>query len=201
VVLNVTVEGAAGPGFVTVFACDVPQPVASNLNFADSNPTANTAVTALSATGTVCLYVDGNATNLIVDASGVFPTGSGYNALTPARVLDTRADQSTVDGKQVGGGLVAAGSTLELPIAGRGGVPTDATSVVLNVTADGGQGAGYVTVYSCDAPQPVASNLNFVADTPIANAAITQLSATGTVCLFVAVNAVNLITDVSGYFG
>ncbi|HEX3088406.1 MAG TPA: hypothetical protein VHQ23_07100, partial [Ilumatobacteraceae bacterium] len=83
----------------------------------------------------------------------------------------------------------------------RGGVPDTATSVVLNVTADDGQGQGFVTVYPCDSPQPVASNLNFVAGTPVANAAITQLSATGTVCLFVAVNAVDLVADVSGYFG
>ncbi len=201
VVLNVTVDAAHGPGYVTVFACDAAQPVASNVNFADSAPIANAVITKLSATGTVCLFVDGNPADLIVDVNGYFPTGSGYKALTPARVLDTRAGQSTVDGAQLGAGAVAAGSTLVLPIAGRGGVPDTATSVVLNVTADGGQGQGFVTVYPCDSPQPVASNLNFVAGTPVANAAITQLSATGTVCLFVAVNAVDLVADVSGYFG
>ena len=83
-------------------------------------------------------------------------------------MLDTRAGQSTIDGAQLGAGPVAAGTSLVLPIAGRGGVPTDATSVVLNVTADGAQGPGYVTVYACDAPQPVASNVNFVATTPSA---------------------------------
>ncbi len=201
VVLNVTVDAAQGPGYVTVFACDAAQPVASNVNFADSAPIANAVITKLSSTGTVCLFVAGNAAQLVADVNGYFPAGSGYSALIPARLLDTRAGQSTIDGAQLGGGLVAAGSTLELPIAGRGGVPADATSVVLNVTADGGQGAGFVTVFACDTQQPVASNLNFVTGTPTANAAITKLSATGTVCLFVAVNAVNLIADVSGYFG
>jgi hypothetical protein len=201
VVLNVTVDGAKGAGYVTVYACDAPQPVASNVNFADSAPIANAVITKLSATGTVCLFVSGNSTDLIADVGGYFPRASGYNALTPARLLDTRAGQSTIDGAQLGSGPVGAGSTLVLPIAGRGGVPADATSVVLNVTADGGQGAGFVTVYACDAAQPAASNLNFVTGIPSANAAITALSATGTVCLFVAVNAVNLVADVSGYFG
>ena len=118
----------------------------------------------------------------------------------PARLLDTRPGQPTIDGVQSGTGLTAAGSTLVLQVAGRGGVPADASAVVLNVTADGAQGPGYVTVYPCDIPRPVASSVNFVADTPVPNAVITTLSITGTVCLYVAVNAVNLIADVGGYF-
>ena len=199
--LNVTADGAQGPGYVTVYACDEPQPVASNVNFINSTPVANAVITKLSATGTVCLFVAVNVVNLIVDVGGFFPSGSGYNGLSPARLLDTRAGQSTIDGAQLGAGPVPANTTVELPIAGRGGVPDDANSVVLNVTADGAQGSGYITVYACDTPQPVASNVNFVANTPIANAAITKLSATGTVCLYVAINSVNVIADVSGYFG
>ncbi len=201
VVLNVTADGGQGPGFVTVYACDKTQSLASNLNFTASTPTANTVVTELSATGTVCLYVATNAVNLIADVNGYFPTGSGYNALTPARLLDTRPGESTIDGAQLGAGLTAAGTTLVLPVAGRAGVPADAVSVVLNVTADGALGTGFVVVHACDAPRPLASNLNFVANTATPNAVITKVSADGTVCLYVATNPVNLIADVSGYFG
>ncbi len=201
VVLNVTADGGEGPGFVTVYACDAPRPLASNLNFTASTPIANMVATELSTTGMVCLYVATNAVNLIADVNGYFPTGSGYNAVTPARLLDTRPGESTIDGAQLGAGLTGAGTTLVLPVAGRAGVPADAASVVLNVTADGALGTGFVTVYACDAPRPLASNLNFVANTPIPNAVITKLSAAGTVCLYVATNPVNLIADVSGYFG
>ena len=201
VVLNVTAVGGQGAGVVTVFPCGAPRPLASNLNFVTGTPTANTVITGLSAAGTVCLFVGTNGVHLVVDVNGYFPEGSGYNALTPARLLDTRAGQSTIDGTQLGAGLIAAGSTVVLPVAGRGGVPGHATSVVLNVTAAGGLGTGFVTVYPCDSPLPFASNLNFVANDPTPNAAIVELSAAGTVCLYVATSPVNLIADVSGYFG
>ena len=67
--------------------------------------------------------------------------------------------------------------------------------------AVGGLGTGFVTVYPCDSALPFASSLNFVADDPTPNAAIVKLSAAGTVCLYVATSPVNLVADVSGYFG
>ncbi len=200
VALNITADGAQGPGFVTAFPCDAPQPLTSSLNFVDATSVANAVITGLSAAGTVCLYVGTSDVHLIADVGSYFPPGSGYNSLTPARLLDTRAGQSTIDGKQVGAGPTAAGSTLVVPVSGRGGVPSGAAAVVVNVTAVGGQGAGVVTVYACDAPLPLASNLNFVAGTPTANTVVTELSATGTVCLYVGTNAVDLIADINGYF-
>ena len=72
----------------------------------------------------------------------------------------------------------------------------------MNVTATGASGSGFVTVYPCDGPLPLASNLNFVAGTSIANGAIVPLAADGTVCLFVGgASSAHLIVDVSGYFG
>jgi hypothetical protein len=201
VVLNVTAVGGEGRGFVTVYPCDSERPLASNLNFGADTPIPNAVITKLSASGTVCLYVSVNAVNLVADVDGYFPAGSGYNALTPKRFLDTRPGEGTIDGRFVGGGPTAAGSTLELVVAGRGAVPADAVSVVLNVTADDGAGPGFVTVYNCDIPRPLASNLNFVASTPVPNAVIVKLSSMGTVCMYVGTNPVGLIADVSGYFG
>ena len=72
---------------------------------------------------------------------------------------------------------------------------------LFRITAVGGLGTGFVTVYPCDSARPFASNVNFVADDPTPNAAIVKLSAAGTVCLYVATSPVNLVADVSGYFG
>ncbi|MEP7046347.1 MAG: prenyltransferase/squalene oxidase repeat-containing protein, partial [Ilumatobacteraceae bacterium] len=201
VVLNVTAVGATGPGVVTVYACDSGRPLASNLNFVAGSITANTVVTRLAADGTVCLYVGANAVNLVADVNGYFPAGSGYHAVAPARLLDNRAGESTMDGLQAGAGSTAAGSTIVLPVAGRGGVALGATTVVLNVTAVGASGPGFVTVFPCDSTRPLASNLNFVDATATPNAVVARLSADGTVCLFVGTNPVNLVADVSGYFG
>jgi hypothetical protein len=71
IVLNVTVTEAAGDGFVTVYPCDVGQPLASNLNFSAGQTIANAVITKVSATGDVCLF-NSQATHLIADANGVF---------------------------------------------------------------------------------------------------------------------------------
>ena len=87
--------------------------------------------------------------------------GTGYVSLeAPARILDTRPDGVTVDGQFVAGGLQQVGSTLQLAVAGRAGVPSDATSVVLNVTVTQTTATGFITVYPCDAGRP-ADHSNF----------------------------------------
>ena len=87
----------------------------------------------------MCFYTDG-ATDLIVDVTGVFPATT-FNALdAPQRLLDTRPGQFTADGMFAGGGIAPAGSTLQLLVAGRAGVPASAAAVILNVTADAAVG-------------------------------------------------------------
>ena len=198
VVLNVTVTGTQGPGFVTVYPCDASRPTASNLNYTAGKTIPNAVITKLSATGTVCLYTQAG-THLIVDVTGYFPAGSGFTPVVPARLLETRPSLTTVDGDFNGIGQRLAGSTTTLDVSERGGVPSNATAVVLNVTVTGTQGSGYVTVYPCDASQPTASNLNYTAGKTIPNAVVTKLSATGTVCLYT-LAATDMIVDVTGYF-
>ena len=99
--------------------------------------------------GKVCLFAAESATHLIADINGYFPAGSGFAPLTPGRLMDSRAGQSTVDGQFAGIGVRAAGATTELEVGGRGGVPMDAAAVVLNVTVTDPEGSGFVTVYPC----------------------------------------------------
>ncbi|MCU1388725.1 MAG: hypothetical protein JWL72_2063 [Ilumatobacteraceae bacterium] len=125
--------------------------------------------------------------------------GTDYVALAPGRLADTRTGQPTIDGLFAGEGPRAAGSSLQLVVGGRGGVPTDATAVVLNVTATEPGGSGFVTVYPCGVTQPTASNLNFAVGATIPNAVITKIGAGGSVCLFTS-QPVHLVVDVNGYF-
>lgn len=84
---------------------------------------------------------------------------------TPAHLADTRPAGATVDGVAVGAGARPRNGTYELTVAGRGGVPADASAVVLNVTATEGAGDGFVTVWPCGRPLPLALNLNYRAGT------------------------------------
>ncbi len=142
VVLNVTVTGAQGSGFITVFPCGEALPTASNLNFVAGDTVPNAVVVKLGAGGKVCLFAAESATHLIADVNGYFPAGSGFEPLTPGRLMDSRAGQSTVDGQFAGIGVRAANSVTELQVGGRGGVPADAAAVVLNVTVTGAAGLG-----------------------------------------------------------
>ena len=120
-------------------------------------------------------------------------------SLTPGRLSDTRVTGSTVDGQFAAGGKRAAGSVLELPVAGRGGVPANATSVALNVTAVGPDGGGFLTVFPCGVGQPNASNVNYKPGQDIANAVVTGIGAGGKVCVATSA-ATDLIVDVNGAF-
>jgi len=124
-----------------------------------------------------------------------------YVSLTPARILDTRAGQNTVDGMFEGIGPLAAGGKLDLIVANRGGVARDGVgAVVLNVTATNPTAAGYVTVWPAAATRPTASNLNFVPGQTIPNLVVAKVGANGVVSLFNSQGSTDLIADVAGWF-
>jgi hypothetical protein len=198
VVLNVTVTETAGVGHVTAFPCGSPRPNASNLNYVAGQTVPNAVVAKVGSNGRVCLFTAAG-THLIADVSGYYQPGSQYAPLNPARLLETRPGQVTVDGQQQGIGRRAAGSTTEVQVTGRVGIPANATSVVLNVTVTGTAGFGHVTVYPCGSPRPNASNLNYVPGQTVPNTVVAKVGDNGRVCLFTAADT-HLITDVSGFF-
>jgi hypothetical protein len=200
VVLNITATDSTGSGYLTAYPCDAARPNTSSVNFAAGTATAKAVITKLAAAGTVCLFVAQADVQLVADVTSSFPGGSDYEAINPARLLDTRAGTATVDGEEVGAGLVAAGTTVVLPVAGRGGVPLDAAAAVLDVIVTDSTGAGYLTAYPCDTTRPNTSNVNFAVGVTTANAVITKLAAAGTTCLFVAGADVQLVADVTGSF-
>lgn len=80
-------------------------------------------------------------------------------------------------------------------------VPRGATAVVVNVTAVGAAGAGYLTVEPCSAPAATersTSNTNFVVAAAAANTAIVQLDRNPRICVYRSA-PVHAIVDVLGY--
>jgi hypothetical protein len=198
VVLNVTITEPSIAGFATVYPCGQTRPLASNLNFVAGQTVPNQVISQVGVGGKVCLY-SLESTQLIVDVSGYFTSESSLVSLLPARLLDTRPGTTTVDGQFQGGGIVAKDGTVALTVAGRGSVSANPGAVVLNVTVDGPQGAGFITVYPCDEARPNASSLNYVAGQAVPNSVIARVSADGKVC-FYASAATHLVVDVDGYF-
>jgi Zn-dependent metalloprotease len=198
-VLNVTVTGSTADGYVTVFPCGTNRPNASNVNHVAGETIANLVVSGLGVDGAVCLFTSA-ATHVVVDLTGFHRAASVYTPVRPARLLDTRTAPglSTVDGLFLAGRLRPAGSTLELQVAGRAGVPDDATTAVLNITVTDPTRPGFLTVYPCGSARPTASNVNYEAGQTIPNLVISGIGVGGRVCIFT-LSPAHVIADLSGY--
>ena len=196
VVAYVTAVQAHDTGYLTVHPCAEPMRLAASLNYTERINVGNEVIIGLD-DGDVCIFTS-SATHLTVDVVGYIPAASSYETLEPARLLDTRPTGETVDGEFAGIEAPGAGRELRIPIAGRGGVPADVRGAVLYVTAVQGDDAGYVTVWDCDAPRPLASSLNHVAGVNRGNEIVATLGSDGDICLFTS-GDVELTVDVAGY--
>ncbi len=197
VALNVTVANPNLPGFVTVWPAGVPRPNASNLNFVAGQTVPNMVIVPVGASGKVSMFAS-STTDVIVDVLGWFEP-SGFAGLTPARLMDTRAGSSTVDGAFAAGGLVKGPTSVDLTVVGRGGVPpTGVGSVALNVTVTNPFVAGFVTVWPAGGVRPNASNLNFVGGQTVPNMVLVPVGVDGRISLFVS-SPVDVVVDVLGF--
>lgn len=193
VVMNVTAGDPQSAGYMTAYPCGAPTPVASNLNFAPHKTIPNLVISKIGGQGTVCV-VSSAATDLIIDVTGSFPASSGYAPIAnPERVLDTRTGIGAPRAR------LAPHTPLGFVVAGVAGVPTGATTVVINVAVSEPAAPGYLTVYPCGEAVPNSSNLNFSAGETIPNLIIARVGAGGQLCL-ISNTSTDVLADVAGYF-
>jgi len=199
VALNITVVNPVSSGFLTVYPCDVPRPLSSNVNYTAGQIVANGVIAPVSASGTVCIFSPVE-TDVIVDLAGWFP-GSAFTSATPKRIVDTRDGTGGLTGRLSSASpLIIPIHNINLTVSGLDQtIPTTATAAALNVTVVNPQGPGFATVWPCDASRPNASNLNFIANDVVANNVIAPISNDGTICLFSSTDA-DFVVDISGYF-
>ncbi len=124
------------------------------------------------------------------------PGPGSFVAMTPVRLLDTRA------GIGAPRAAVGARATVHLQVTHTRGLPTTGVSaVVLNVTVTAPTRSGVITVYPDGTARPTASNLNFVAGQSVPNLVVAPVGANGKVDLYNGSSGTTaLIADVSGYF-
>jgi hypothetical protein len=202
VVLNVTVAGPTGGGYITAYPDGRARPQSSNLNFTPGETVPNLVTVKIGADGKVALFNgSGGTTHLVADVEGYYiasAAGDGYVPVSPARLLDTRKGIGT------GGSTspVPVGGTLNLKIDGSGPVAASGvTAVALNVTVTKPTGGGYITVYPSGAALPKASNVNFSANETVANMVIVPVGKDGTINLTNGSNGTTaLVADVFGYY-
>ncbi|MGA8416203.1 MAG: IPT/TIG domain-containing protein [Candidatus Dormiibacterota bacterium] len=146
---------------------------------------------------------------LSANSGYVFTSLASYVAVTPFRILDTRARTCV----QCGAGGLASNQTRTLQITGvtglKGGadqVPATATAIVMNVTAVSGRTGGLLTIYPTGTALPRASNLNFNAGTVTPNLVTVTLGQTSAaspnwaVNIFNPIGSLDVVADIEGYF-
>lgn len=133
-----------------------------------------------------------------VGASNSTPTT--FVPITPCRLTDTRAGANQTGPRAT---PLNATETLSIAVWGSNGhcvIPSTAAGVVANVTIVNGTAKSFLTVFPSDAPQPTASNLNWLAGSPATpNQVTVGLSATGALSVFNSLGKADLIIDLVGY--
>ncbi len=197
VALSVTATDVDRHGYLTVFPCDVSRPTASNVNYEPGSTTPNAVITRLDGNGNVCIFTLQPA-HLVVDISGSIGQPFFQPLPQPRRLLETRSGLPTFDGGFRGAGQQPPSATLQLDVAGRAGIPADATAVVLNVTSTGSTSPGFITSHPGGTSRPSSSNLNYSGGRTVANMVISALGPDGDVCLF-NLGATHVVVDVAGW--
>jgi hypothetical protein len=202
VVLNVTITNPTAPSYLTVYPAGTPRPITSNINYVANQTVPNLVTVGIGSGGQVGFFNAAGTTNLIADVEGWVsqpgPTSAAglYQPLLTSRVLDTRSG--------TGGYVTPFGpqQTRVVLVTGVAGVPASGVSaVVLNVVATNQTAAGYLIAWPDGSPQPLASNLNFLANQTAVNRVIVNVGSNGRIDIYNAAGSVDVIADVNGYFG
>jgi hypothetical protein len=208
VVLNVTAVDATAATNIRVYPTptDGSVPTVSNLNVDPRVTVADLVTVQLGTGGQVRLRNDAGSVNLLADLAGWYvagstsdtETGSGLHPVAPLRLVDTRSTQSPLapgESRKVEVRLTADGQD--------SGVASNATAVVLNVTAVQPSAGTYLTVYPGPDPatKPVVSNLNPRRGDTVAGLVIAKVDdATDSVEIYNNAGSTNVVVDLAGWY-
>jgi hypothetical protein len=202
VVLNLTVVQPTASTHLTLWPSDTELPDSSSLNTVAGRTLANLTTVAVGDNGSVSIFNSLGTAHVVVDVFGWYsdeagPEGSAFAALQPERLLDTRTGAGT--GRV---GPVGPRGTVQLQVAGRGGVPsTSVSAVVLNVTAVAASAPSHLVVAPSGSAQPLASNLNVGAGDTVANLVTVPVGPDGAVQIGNRFGNVHVVADVFGWYG
>ncbi|MEJ3744394.1 hypothetical protein WEI85_14000 [Actinomycetes bacterium KLBMP 9797] len=189
--VNLLVPGATAAGWLAA----APAGTASGrgvLNYV-TGATQSGATVKLSASGQVTFHNKGSAAiHLVVAAQGYY-TGTAGAALTPspARIVNTRLT----------GTPLAAGATLDVPVAGVSGIPADVSALAMNLTVTSPEQAGYLQAWPVGGASPTVSVMDFNAGVWRANGLVLTPGTGGAIRIKNGSGGtIHVIVDVHGWY-
>jgi|JI10StandDraft_1071094.scaffolds.fasta_scaffold22125_6 uncharacterized protein (DUF1501 family) len=195
VALNVTATGATESSSFTVWPSGDVKPADANLLMPSTRSVPNLTIVKVGASGRVNITNDLGAVHCVVDVVGYFRTAAGNRLapVSPFRALDTR------NGTGGRTGAIGANSSYDVTVRGVGGVPANADSVVVNVTAVSPTVNSWATVWPTGETRPNASSLNYVANQTVPNLVIAKIGANGKISIYNYLGAAHFVVDILGY--
>lgn len=201
VVVNVTVAKATAAGWLTAYASGTPTPATSTINYPAGWTGAATTTVAVGSDGGIEFTVGAGETDLVVDVVGYYASadndgaqGAFYNPTATQRVLDTRRSSAIAPGGSV---------TVQIDFGSTPGQIPQA--LLVNLTALGSAGNGWLTAWSGAGTPPSTSSVNVAAGEISPNQVVVPVrNVGGTVYAFTVSNtsrvAVQALADWSGTY-
>lgn len=199
VVLNLTVTNTSTYSFATVWGMSPSdptfpgRPTSSTLNWTQGETAANSVTVIPDADGCVSIYNERGVAHFVVDVEGYLSADANAPGMTtmtiPSRVYDSVTTRS---------------GRFEVPVAGVGGVPADATAVWVSVSANNSTSGSAVAV----GPAPmtasypdalVSSNLNIWSNRNFTNLALVRIGTGGKIAFHTSNGSARFVVDVLGY--
>jgi hypothetical protein len=204
VVLSVTSSRSSEASGITLWPTGGAKPAHPNLVTEPGRARSNLVIVPPGTGGEVTIASQRGRTDLVVEVLGWLAEESAYRPVPASGLLDTRAE----------GGRLASGQSLELQVAGRGGVPARdevgeealAYAVVLDLTTPGPAAGTAVAAYPAGVPSPDHSSLlagrasETVAGTATVTLAMVPLGEDGRITLTNRGVPTHLVVQVVGWF-
>jgi hypothetical protein len=143
---------------------------------------------------------NGSSVRIVFEVTGYYVgnlNGARYETLEPTRLLDTGT------GVGIAAGPFTANHARRFPVAGKGGVPADATAVTGVLRVMYATKAGYVTIMPLPDDNPPTATIHFAASQVVATGVTMGLGPDGTMAVnYHASNgsSVRIVFEVTGYY-
>jgi hypothetical protein len=197
VVLNLTATDGTAPSFLTAYAAGSAKPNTSNLNFDAGQTMANLTVVPVNSRK-LTIWNHTGSVDVVADLVGYYMASSGstFTPITPTPLYNT------LDGTGAHGVVAPLGpdQTASVQVAGVGGVPTNASAVLVHLAVTNATQTSFLTAYADGSAQrPDTTNINFAAGQLVSNSMIVPM-VNGAIDLWNSKGSVDVVADVSGYF-
>jgi hypothetical protein len=193
IVADLTTFQPSRAGTLTAYPAGIARPATSTLAV-ETHATSEVRSVIEVRSGHLVLHATGTSVGVSVDVVGVYlaapAAGAGFTAVAGARLLDTRS----------GNAALIAGQPRDLVVAGVGGVPADATAVVVNLTALAPTAPTSIIGWPAGQAPPGGADLRVMTGDDRSNLAVIPVGAGGAVSLRTATGSTDLIVDLVGYY-